>query len=402
MAVSMTVIADAAPAPHAQTRPERLRVRVAHNGGASAAVWDALEKTGSASAYQSRRFLEPWLTHVAPAANIAPRIGLVEDNDGRVVALLPFGVTRHGPLRAVVYVGGRDSNLNMPLVDPAITIAEDEARTLLHRFARALSPRPDLFILANQAQTWHGVRNPFAFPDASPSPSAAFGGHFGGDIDAFLAAHESRDARRKMRAKLARLASFGPVSFARATPEQARTVVATFTAQKDAQLALRGIPADFDNPGMRAFFEDLAAPAVGEPALEFYLLRAGDRNVAIFGGLPRGTHWHGLINSNDSDPPVARCSPGAQLVHDTLADLGRRGFESFDLGIGEASYKASLCDETIDLVDTIVPVTLQGQALASTVALRFAAKRWIKQRPAAMRTVQSVRGALTAMRKPRS
>ena len=397
----MTVIADAAPIRHAPTRPERLRVRVVGTVEEASAVWDALERTGSGSAYQSRRFLEPWLAHVAPAANIAPRIGLVEESDGRPVGLLPFGVTRHGPLRAVVYLGGRDSNLNMPLIDPAIAIAGDDARTLLQRFGRALSPRPDLFILANQPRAWHGVGNPFALPDASPSPSAAFGGHFGGDVDAFLAAHESRDARRKMRAKLARLASFGPVSFARATPEQARSVVATFTAQKDAQLALRGIPADFDNLWMRAFFENLAAPPIGEAALEFHMLCTGDRIVAIFGGLPHGTHWHGLINSYDSDPAVARCSPGAQLVHDTLADLGRRGFESFDLGIGEASYKASLCDETIDLVDTIVPVTLQGQALASAVALRFAAKRWIKQRPAAMRTVQSVRGALTAMRKPR-
>lgn len=398
----MTVIADAAPVRHAPTRPERLRVRIVGTVEEASPVWNALERTGSGSAYQSRRFLEPWLAHVAPATNIAPRIGLVEDSDGRPIGLLPFGVTRHGPLRAVVYLGGRDSNLNMPLIDPAVAIPTDAARALLQSFGGALSPRADLFVLANQPRIWHGVGNPFAFPDARPSPSAAFGGHFGGDVDAFLAAHESRDARRKMRAKLVRLASFGPVSFVRATHEQARSVVATFTAQKDAQLALRGIPADFDNPWMRAFLEDLAAPSAGEPALEFHVLRAGDRIVAIFGGLPRGTHWHGLINSYDSDPDVARCSPGAQLVHDALADLGRRGFESFDLGIGEASYKASLCDETIDLVDTIVPLTLQGQALASAVALRFAAKRWIKQRPAAMRTVQSVRGALSAMRKPSS
>lgn len=395
----MTVIADAAPARHAQTRPDRLRVRVVRTVAEASEAWDALAHTGSGSAYQSRQFLEPWLAHVAPAANIAPRIGLVEDGDGRAIALLPFGIARHGPLRALVYLGGRDSNLNMPLVDPDVAIDQAEASALLRNMARSMSPSPDLFLLANQPRNWNGVRNPFALEKSAPSPSAAFGANFDGDAAAFLAAHESRDARKKLRSKATRLASLGAVAFERASPVSASEIVAAFVAQKDARLARRGIAPPFDTDNMRAFFRSLAAPASGTPALEFYILRVGDTIAAIFGGLPYGTHWHGLINSYADDPAIARCSPGDLLLRDTLADLGTRGFQSFDLGIGEARYKAALCDRTIDLVDTIVPVTLGGQMMAGAASLRLVAKRWIKQRPTAMKTVQSVRGALTNARK---
>ena len=390
----MSVMTQANASSRAQMRPERLRVRVADTSEAVASAWDALDEMGVGSAYQSRRFLEPWIASVAPSAGLTPCIGLVEDDAGRPVALLPFGVSRRGPLHAVVYLGGRDSNLNMPLVDPALTLDRDGARILLRRLAQAMRPRPDLFILTNQPSVWRGHVNPFAFEDASQSPSAAYGATFGNDIKGFLAAHESREARKKNRSKAARLASFGAVQFERAPPDQAKEIVATFLAQKEAHLARRGIIAGLDNAPMRMFFNAVAAPPSGQPVLELYLLRVDDKIVASFGGLPCDTHWHGLINSFESEPSVARCSPGDLLLRDVLADLGQRGFQSFDLGVGEARYKAAVCDDRIELVDAIVPITAAGHIYAAAETLRLSAKRWVKQRPAALKAVQTLRKAL--------
>lgn len=391
----MSVVTQAKTPPRAQMQPELLRIRVFEAAEAVAAEWDALEKIAAGSAYQSRRFLESWITNVAPATGLTARLALIEDEDGRPVALLPFGLSRRGPLRAVVYLGGRDSNLNMPLIDPALTLDRAAACALLRRLAQQMLPRPDLFILTNQPRTWRGHANPFAFEDAPQSPSAVYGSSFGADITAFLTAHESRDARKKHRLKAARLAQIGPLTFERAPPDRAQEIVATFLAQKESHLARRGILADLDNEPRRMFFNAVAAPASSEPVLEFYVLKVGNKIVAIFGGLPHDTHWHGLINSFDDEPSIARCSPGDLLLRHVLADLGQRGFRSFDLGIGEARYKAAVCDDRIELVDAIVPITPPGQMYAAAEALRLSAKRWVKQRPAAMKAVQTLRNVLS-------
>ena len=103
-----------------------------------------------------------------------------------------------------------------------------------------------------------------------------------------------------------------------------------------------------------------------------------------------------MITSYDSDPRIARYSPGDLLIRHTLADLGRRDFESFDIGIGEARYKEAVCNETITLVDSIVPVTMPGFVYAKGEAWRLAAKRRIKQTPWAFAAVQRVQAMLSS------
>lgn len=379
----MSVVAEWDAPRRLEPRSLELSVRCADSARLRAslgATWDALSAKGG-SAYQSRAFLEPWIAHVAPALGIEPCLGIVENGAGAPVALLPFGATRRGALRTIVYLGGRDANLNGPLLDPdALPWTPAQARAVLFDFARA-SQRADLFVLANQPHHWAGQRNPFAFANAAPSPSAAYGATLGGDIDAFLNARQSRDARKKLRSKATRLATLGPVAFENVPPAQAPDIVAAFIAQKERRLASRGIDAGLDGPHVRSFLTALAAPVAGAPALDLYVLRVGEAVAAVFGGLAHGRHWHGLVNSYTDEPEIARCSPGDLLLRHVLGDLVRRGITRFDLGIGEARYKAALCDERIDLVDAIVPVTALGHAFAAVERTRLAAKRRIKQTP---------------------
>jgi CelD/BcsL family acetyltransferase involved in cellulose biosynthesis len=73
------------------------------------------------------------------------------------------------------------------------------------------------------------------------------------------------------------------------------------------------------------------------------------------------------------------------LLQALLRNLVSRGFTHFDLGVGEARYKNAVCDETIELCDVVVPVTLKGALAAPLLATFVAAKRKIKQNPSLMR-----------------
>jgi CelD/BcsL family acetyltransferase involved in cellulose biosynthesis len=365
----------AVPRPPPPTEP--LRLVVYDDPAAASDAWAWLEALGG-TAYQTQRFLLPWITHQAAAARITPRIAIAFDPQERPRLLLPFGTIRRGFLHAVVYLGGRDSNAGLPLAAPDLHLTEDAARGLLRDYAARISPTPDLFQLANQPRAWKAQPNAFALPASHRSPSAAYAATFRGDAEAFLKARDSKAARKKLRSKANHLAEIGTVSVSRAASiVEVRDIVDTFIAQKQARFAARGIDARMTGDHTRAFLEALGSSG----ALDLYTLRCGGRIAAIYGGLPHRGHWYGLINSFDQAREIARCSPADLLLREIVVDLARRGMKSFDLGIGEARYKSALCDETVDLVDAFVPVSAQGHALALFETARLAAKREIKQRP---------------------
>jgi CelD/BcsL family acetyltransferase involved in cellulose biosynthesis len=86
-----------------------------------------------------------------------------------------------------------------------------------------------------------------------------------------------------------------------------------------------------------------------------------------------------MVNSFDGDPEIARCSPGDLLLQSIIESACREGLTGFDLGIGEARYKDSWCNESVAMFDSIMPVSVKGRVYARYESLRLNAKRWIKQ-----------------------
>jgi CelD/BcsL family acetyltransferase involved in cellulose biosynthesis len=68
-----------------------------------------------------------------------------------------------------------------------------------------------------------------------------------------------------------------------------------------------------------------------------------------------------------------------------------RGRSVFDLGVGEARYKRTFCDEVDELVDLVVPATATGQVYAALTGAVIGAKRRLKASPRAMRVIGMMR-----------
>lgn len=357
-------------------------------------AWAELEAGTPCSTYQTRAWLLPWVETLGRRAGLTPCYVVARGPFGRVVAILFLGLYRRGPVKVATWLGGKDSNFNMPLLRAAQAWSERDVKRLLGEAAAKLASRkPDVFVLMNQPLAWHGQSNPFAFLPHQTSPSAAYGTALTSDVEKLLRTKLSGETRKKLRKKEARLSALGPVTHRIVgSAEDQRATLDAFLAQKVQRFRSLGIPSEFETPEMREFISK-ASPPYGD-GIEIHALCIGERIVAVNGGKAHAGQWNGMFNSFEMDEEFAKSSPGELLMMRIITKACKDGLTFFDLGVGEARYKAAIADEKIALCDAIVPASLKGYLYARALSSRQAIKRMIKQNARLFALAKRLRAAL--------
>lgn len=364
-------------------------------------VWRAFEATALVTPYQAYDWMRPFVETVGAAQGMRFRYALLRDAEGALLALLPLVVTRRSGARFAELIGGKHSNYHMGLYAPAFAAGLDAALTarMLSEIGAAIGGL-DALIFVNQPATWQGIANPPALLASGPSPSRVYKLALAGDGEATLKRSMSNHARKKLRNKRSRFAEYGPSAVNRArTPEEIERVVAAFAAQKTERFRDMGVPDPFAEPGIREFLKR-AAVAGGErpPVIELYSLDLAGECVATYIGATQGRRFSGMATSFDMASPTIRTSPGELLLAELIAAKSREGLAAFDLGIGEARYKTTFCDDHDDLVDTFLPLTLKGRFFVATARAKRELKRRIKSSPLALKLAHRASGLLQRRR----
>lgn len=358
------------------------RVEIFDDMAAAEPHWRALERGNSlATPYQDFDFLNSWHRHVGAGAGITPFIVVAFNASGTPLFVWPLGRRTFARRHVVEFLGGSHANFNMAVWhrDAVAKIAAADLRAVLDR----LSGQADILRLTNQPLTWAGTTNPFALLPQQPSPNFGFSGALSRDFDVLLLARTKASDRKKMRKKERALAGYGDVRFERARSKQdVRRVLDAFFKQKSARMRALGIADVFAAPGVRRFIEAASTePAAGfNPPIELYTLSVNNIIVATMGGMVGGGRFCAMFNSI-AQGHYAIESPGEQLILNLVKNCCERGLATFDLGIGEAQYKALFCSDTEPLFDSYLPLTASGRLLAFAFAAAAAIKRAIKQRP---------------------
>lgn len=391
----MSSVAEFVPSPRARRlsveeelrAPFVARVEVHRHHIAVEADWAELEKLAAASVYQTRAFLVPWIETLGAARNIAPFFVIAKDAYERTIALLCLGIQRRACFRAGVFLGGKESNCNLGLFRPGVHFTAADLRHVLRSAADALgSDAPHIFILKNQPFHWGAIQNPLAQLPKVESASFAHATDLAPNPDGFLARKLSKEARKKLRKKEARLASHGAVGLIKGdTPQTARKILDAFFVEKIRRCHEKAMSAEFTGAATRAFFDRLSRQKneAGQPWFELYGLTFDDRLIATYAGAAHCGHFSAMINSFDSDAAIAKSSPGDLLLTKLVAAQCAKGRASFDLGIGEARYKMAYCDTKVPLFDALVPVNAIGYMLALRQVICSKIKVEVKQRPRA-------------------
>ncbi|MFB0492666.1 CelD/BcsL family acetyltransferase involved in cellulose biosynthesis [Methylobacterium sp. OAE515] len=320
------------------------------------------------------------------------RVAVLRDAAGRARILLPLTLQRRLGVCVAQTIGDTHANYHMPLfaTRDAAAIPHDAIVGALVRAGRQAGI--DVYALRHQPRMWEAVSNPLALW-GEPEASDAYGLMLGPDPEGTVRRVFSADARKKLRSKEKRLVETkGAIVYRRAeTTEEAARFLAAFYAQKSARFAGMGIADPYADPSIQAFLE--AAASGVDPALEMHALCLAEsgRVLATFGGAVNERRFSGMMTAFDADPEIARCSPGDLLLQHLVRDQTARGRQGFDLGVGEARYKASICDETISLMEVMIPVTVVGRTYAAARRSLTRTKRRIKRDPRLYAVVQRLR-----------
>lgn len=373
---------------------ESIGLRCITDIGRAEQVWRALEKTATMSGYQRYDFLEPWHRHVGVREGVEPLV-VVGEIGGRPAFLWPFGISQEGPWRIARWLGGKHVNYNVGLYADGVMagLGAETVTALLQRVA-GLAGRIDAFELLNQPQDWDGAAHPLASLPHQPSPSSAFALSLAGrDYETMLLEKRSKRARGKLRRRDRKLAEEPGYRNAIATTgaEMAR-VLDAFADQKAKRFAALGIKNPFAEPGVMDFFHELGARSAGaeNPIFRIGYTEIGGIVRGMLGGVVGPGRLSGDIISFSEDEYV-KMSLGEVAMLKAIEDCCERGYRWFDLGIGEAGYKAIWCDTEDALFDCFVPITSAGRLYTEIKGLRQRVKRSIKQNRVAWALVQKVR-----------
>ncbi len=369
------------------------------------ADWRALEASGVATPYQRYDWVRAYVSHAISSDHASAHILRVRARNGQTVAILPFALRRAGGLRTVSFIGGKHANFHMGVFSPAFAASLDSAgaRQLLNDASVAMGG-VDAFILHNQPHEWEGHPNALALLDAQPSPSQAYKLPLLPDCEATLQNSMSSHARKKHKNKRARFAELGPsrVIIAETADVRAR-ILDAFHRQKTARFAQMGVADPFDNAGIRAFLAQASDPSEhdpssgpepsprAQPSLRLGALELNGELVATYVGAVHQTRFSGMATSFEPDPAVMKVSPGEILLVEMIKAECKRGMTVFDLGVGEARYKTTICNQTEELADSFVAISAKGRLAASIMRLAQKAKGAIKQSPFAFSLVKRVR-----------
>jgi CelD/BcsL family acetyltransferase involved in cellulose biosynthesis len=369
---------------------------------ALAARWRAFEATALVTPYQSYDWISTFVETIGTAHGMALRYALVRDADGELCALLPLTITGRSGFRFAEFIGGKHANYHMGLYAPAFAAQLDAQLTtlLLTEIGTAIGGL-DALAFVNQPVTWQDVGNPAALLAAGPSPSRAYKlALIAGDGDATLKRSMSSHARKKLKNKHSRFRDFGPSMLTRATtPDEVARVIDAFLSQKAERFRAMGVPDPFAEPAMRAFLErGSLETGSGRPAIELYALDLGGRAVATYVGAIQGERFSGMATSFDMASETVKTSPGELLLAELIRLKAREGVAVFDLGVGEARYKTTFCDDHDDLVDSFLPLTLKGRLFARIARTKRELKRRIKRSPVALKIAQRASGWLRSKR----
>lgn len=406
----MSAVADRAPSlsnspalpREVEARPWA-RVVAGSDLAALEADWRALESEALVTPYQAYDWVRPFVETIGRAEAMDFRFARVEDSRGGLLALFPLVITRRLGTRFAEFIGGKHANYHMALYRADFAGALDAATTqiLLREVGVAIGGIDALFLI-NQPTAWLGIANPPARLAAGQSPSRAYKLALDpGDCEGTLRRSMSKHARKKLTTKRNRFAEFGPSELVQAHSEaEIARVLDDFLAQKAARFAQMGLPDPFAAPAIRAFLHEGALRRPGHPpAIELYSLDLSGRSVATYVGAVQGERFSGMATSFDLLSETARTSPGEILLVELIKRKCEAGFTMFDLGVGEARYKTTICDDSDELVDTFFPLTAKGRAYAGYSQAKRTLKRRIKASPLALKMAQRVLGWLKR-RKP--
>jgi CelD/BcsL family acetyltransferase involved in cellulose biosynthesis len=314
-------------------------VELVAGGNLAAVDWPSIADDRDLRMYifQSREFLDIWLDTIGKASGVEPYFVVVRDVDGRPVLYLPLIIETKFNVRLLRFMDCGVADYNAPIVAAGRSLSRQDFHDV---WAKVLTLLPgfDVIDLKKIASDVAGVVNPLAYLDRTP-----FGDS--GHAIVLTRLREQTDTRRavvRLRRKLQTyakgLSRIGELRFI-VNPDAAEAApVAERLLELKRQKYQRTSTPDFlTAPGVERFYREMMSPGRLGTISHLSALMIGDTVAsAHLGFIGRGRFYY-IFPAYDTE--FGRHRVGHLLMEHLIDQSVAQDFETFDLGIGDASYK---------------------------------------------------------------
>jgi CelD/BcsL family acetyltransferase involved in cellulose biosynthesis len=337
------------------------KVELLAGGNLAAADWPSIADDRDLRMYvfQSREFLDIWQATIGKASCIEPYFIVVRDADGRPILYLPLTIETKFNVRLLRFMDCGVADYNAPIVTAGRTLLRQEFHDV---WADVLSLLPgfDVIDLKKIASDVAGAVNPLAYLDCTPFGES-------GHAIVLTRMRDQTDTRRsivRLRRKLQSCAKgLNQIGESRfivnpAAAEAARVTERLFELKRR-KYQRTSTPDFLAAPGVERFYREMISPARLGKISHLSALTIGDAVAAAhLGFIGRGRFYY-IFTAYDT--AFGRHRVGHLLLQHLIDQSVAQDFDTFDLGIGDASYKNKWANHHLALHSHERAVTAAGR-----------------------------------------
>jgi CelD/BcsL family acetyltransferase involved in cellulose biosynthesis len=347
--------------PRGRAARTSFKVALLAGGNLAAADWPSISDVRDLRMYiyQSREFLDIWLDTIGKASRIEPYFIVVRDGDGRPVLFLPLTIETKFNVRLLRFMDCGVADYNAPIVAADRTLSRQEFHDV---WAEALAQLPsfDVIDLKKIASDVAGAVNPLTYLDCTPFGES-------GHAIVLNRLREQTDTRRavvRLRRKLQShakgLNQIGEPSFIVNPPAaEAARVAERLLELKRRKYQRTSTPDFLAAPGVERFYREMMTPGRLGAISHLSALMVGDTVAsAHLGFMGRGRFYY-IFPAYDT--AFGRHRVGHLLLQYLIDQSVTQDFDTFDLGVGDASYKNKWATHHLALQSHERAVTAAGR-----------------------------------------
>ena len=342
-------------------RAASFKVELVAGGNLAATDWPSIADTRDLRMYvfQSREFLDIWLDTIGKASRVEPCFVVVSDPGGRPVLYLPLVIETKFNVRLLRFMDCGVADYNAPIVAADRTLSRQEFRAVWADVL-ALLPSFDVIDLKKIASDIAGALNPLTYLDCTP---------FGDSGHAIVLTRlrdqtDTRRAevrlRRKLQSYAKGLSQVGEPRFiVNPAAAEAAPVAERLLELKRRKYQRTATPDFLAAPGVERFYREMMSPGRLGTISHLAALTVGDTVAsAHLGFIGRGRFYY-IFPAYDTQ--FDRYRVGHLLLQHLIDQSVTQDFATFDLGIGDASYKNKWATHRLALQSHERAITAAGR-----------------------------------------
>jgi CelD/BcsL family acetyltransferase involved in cellulose biosynthesis len=342
-------------------RVARAPFKVELVAGSNLADWPSIADDRDLRMYifQSREFLDTWLDTIGKASRVEPYFVVVRDADGRPVLYLPLIIETKFNVRLLRFMDCGVADYNAPIVAADRMLSRQKFHDVWADVL-ALLPSFDVIDLKKIATDVAGALNPLTYLDCTP---------FGESGHAIVLTRlrdqtDTRRAvarqRRKLQTHAKGLGQIGEPRFI-VNPEASEAAALTerLLELKRRKYQRTSTPDFLTAPGVERFYRQMTSPGRLGTISHLSALTIGDTVAsAHLGFIGRGRFYY-IFPAYDTQ--FGRYRVGHLLLQHMIDQSVTQDFDTFDLGVGDDSYKNKWATHHLALHNHQRAVTAAGR-----------------------------------------